>query len=272
MNQSTVADIDQRTIDRFKTHLPHALLIVGEKGLDTEGAVDTLARSEPSDIVTIHPEEGRKSISVDQVRQLTLRLRTYPSRRRVVTINPASAMTEEAQNALLKLLEEPAERTHLLLVATLATDMLPTVRSRCQLLTLSRTTQSQDSAALADADVDDKTKQQILFLAAGRPMLIRELTTDSELLDTYRQTAADAKKIVEGVSYQALQAVHTHSTSRESALRLVDTVTTLLRFRTSTSGFDKRTEALLERVSDVQTTLEQNGHVKLSLLQLAVRP
>jgi DNA polymerase-3 subunit delta' len=86
---------------------------------------------------TWQPEGGRspsKDIVVAQVRDLVdhrLALRRFEGRRRVVIIDPAEAMNAQAQNALLKTLEEPPDDTTLVLVSSSPDTLLPTIRSRC---------------------------------------------------------------------------------------------------------------------------------------------
>ncbi len=83
------------------------------------------------------PRGGRaasRDIVVDQVRDLVdrrLSLRRFEGRRRFVLIDPADAMNPQAQNALLKTLEEPPADTTLVLVAASPDALLPTIRSRC---------------------------------------------------------------------------------------------------------------------------------------------
>jgi DNA polymerase-3 subunit delta' len=75
-----------------------------------------------------------RDIVVDQVRDLVdhrLALRRFEGRRRFVVIDPADAMNPQAQNALLKTLEEPPGETTLVLVASSPDALLPTIRSRC---------------------------------------------------------------------------------------------------------------------------------------------
>src|SRR5512136_168368 len=89
------------------------------------------------------PKGGRtpsRDIVVDQVRELVdrrLSLRRFEGRRRVVVVDPADAMNPQAQNAILKTLEEPPPDTTLVLVASGADALLPTVRSRCLRLAFS---------------------------------------------------------------------------------------------------------------------------------------
>ncbi len=83
------------------------------------------------------PKSGRapsKDIVVDQIRDLVdhrLALRRFEGRHRFVIVDPADAMNVQAQNALLKTLEEPPDETTLVLVAAQADSLLPTIRSRC---------------------------------------------------------------------------------------------------------------------------------------------
>lgn len=83
------------------------------------------------------PEGGRtpsRDIVVAQIRDLVdhrLSLRLFEGRRRVIVIDPADAMNVQAQNALLKTLEEPPDDTVLVLVSATPDELLPTIRSRC---------------------------------------------------------------------------------------------------------------------------------------------
>ena len=86
---------------------------------------------------TWEPKGGRapsRDVVVDQVRDVVdhrLALKRFEGRRRFVIVDPADAMNPQAQNALLKTLEEPPDDTTLVLVAENADALLPTIRSRC---------------------------------------------------------------------------------------------------------------------------------------------
>ena len=94
-----------------------------------------IARAVHADVLTIEPGETG-SIKVDQVRDAVDRAayRPFEGRRRVVIVDEADAVLPEAQNALLKTLEEPPPASVFVLITTRPDLLLPTVRSRCQRL------------------------------------------------------------------------------------------------------------------------------------------
>jgi len=102
---------------------PDVLVLAEERVMAKAGAWEPKGGRSPS-----------KDIVVDQVRDLVdrrLALKRFEGRRRFVVIDPADAMNPQAQNALLKTLEEPPEDTTLVLVAASPDALLPTIRSRC---------------------------------------------------------------------------------------------------------------------------------------------
>ncbi len=82
----------------------------------------------------INLTEGR----IDQIRQLQhqLQLKSYSSKVRLAVIDQAEKLTIPAQNALLKLLEEPPANAMIILASPTADLLLPTVVSRCQIIKL----------------------------------------------------------------------------------------------------------------------------------------
>lgn len=78
------------------------------------------------------------SIGVKEVRELVRRAALTPmgTRSQVLIVEDADRLTEQACNALLKAIEEPNGRTVWMLCSPTVDDMLPTVRSRCRLVTL----------------------------------------------------------------------------------------------------------------------------------------
>lgn len=271
MTRAIVAAQDEAAIAQHKKQLPHALLVVAEPGLDAVAVIEELARAEPSDVRVIEPLEDKRSISVEQVRDFVATTRTYAARRRVMIVRPASAMTLEAQNSLLKTLEEPSDGLHIILEVESTDDVLPTVVSRCQTLHLHRTSPAQDVQLLDSLHVAADVRQQMQFLAAGRPALIRELAENKKVFAAYQGIAKDAKLIVSEITPASLAAAMTYSADRTRALQLVDVTLAIARAQLRTNGLSAHISRLIDAATNAEMALKRNGHAKLALLMLAVR-
>lgn len=140
--------------------LPHALLFAGPEGVGkrTTGVafaawllcpntkedscgkcaacVQIEAGSYPDLSIEARHEDSR-DLSIDQVREIqsVLGRRPIAGPRRIAIVDGADSMSEPAQNAFLKTLEEPPGDSLVILIAHNAAALLPTVRSRCQRIT-----------------------------------------------------------------------------------------------------------------------------------------
>jgi DNA polymerase III subunit delta' len=117
-----------------------------------------------ADLLLIRPEG--LSYGVKQTRELVLRAAGKPTggRWQVVLFEDADRCTEQAANALLKAIEEPAPRTVWLLCAPSAEDLVPTIRSRCRVVTLV----VPSSAAVAQVLTERDGIEPARALAAAR--------------------------------------------------------------------------------------------------------
>ncbi len=87
-----------------------------------------------ADVLWIEPQASERSISIDTIRhmQYLLSLKPYETNKRVFTICQAELLSIQAQNALLKLLEEPTNNAILILVTSKPHMLQSTLLSRCQ--------------------------------------------------------------------------------------------------------------------------------------------
>ena len=144
------------------------------------------------------PKTGRmrNHILVDQVRDLgrSLSMTSLEGGYRAVIIDAAEEMNENAQNALLKVLEEPPADAVMMLVSHAPGRLLPTVRSRCRRLALNPLTPAQVAAVLEElgAAPEPAEAAALAALAEGSPGRALELAESGgrgaygELVDLLR--------------------------------------------------------------------------------------
>lgn len=190
--------------------LPHALLLHGPQGVGKEHFAARLAagllctrrgaKGEPCgacadcaltragshpDLYWLRRLEDKKSISVDQVREVCESLGMTSMRRgyRVAIVAPAHAMTPNAQNALLKTLEEPSAATLIVLVSSRPSGLLATLRSRCQRVEIAR----PDPALALDwlgRELPGRATPRLLEIAGGAPLRAIGLAPHAEALES----------------------------------------------------------------------------------------
>jgi DNA polymerase-3 subunit delta' len=130
------------------------------------------------DVIRVAPAEGKRSILVEQVRALRADayIRPNEAQRKVFVIEDAQAMNESAQNALLKVLEDGPAYLAFLLLTEDAQQLLPTIRSRCEILSL--------AAPQGEGQPDEALLQQAQRLAqlllSGEERALAEYTVELE--------------------------------------------------------------------------------------------
>jgi DNA polymerase-3 subunit delta' len=182
---------------RLQNRVPQALLITGQKGLGKHQLAEQFATSllcaKPQDsglgcghcdsclllkaqthpdFIQIKPEEPGKTITIGQIRNLITRLTLKPHNDayRVVIVNPADLMNNAAANAFLKCLEEPTERTVILLITDKPARLPATIVSRCQKLAVARPDKATVAVWLKQQAAQDDPAL-LLGLAQGAPLL-----------------------------------------------------------------------------------------------------
>lgn len=125
----------------------------------------------------------KREIYVEQVRALAAEAGILPNeaKRRVFIIRDAGTMNASAQNALLKLLEEPPEFDAFILIADSPRELLETVRSRCRLLVSGNFGE--------EAEIPESAEKYLAAVSSGEPVRLLELF--AELGEIKQQQALD---------------------------------------------------------------------------------
>lgn len=113
------------------------------------------AKKGSPDLLIVQKEEDKKSLGIDQAKEIRAFLREKPFEKKVkaVLVEEAQVFTDEAQNSLLKILEEPPSFALIVLLADKEGSLLPTVVSRCQRITV--------KANAPDKEVKNKSKGEL---------------------------------------------------------------------------------------------------------------
>ena len=196
--------------------LTHALMLAGRPGVGKRllaGRVAAQFLALPSydegfralssivapDFHHLAPEEGKRQISVDQVRELGAQfaLSSHARAGKVAVIEPANAMTLAAANSLLKTLEEPSGTSLLILIVDDMSRVPATVASRSTVYRIHPPAGDAAAAWLVGEGAGEKDAKEALALATGAPLLAQTLIADGGL-DAARQVRADLAAIVAG--------------------------------------------------------------------------
>lgn len=188
--------------------LPHALMLVGPQGIGKHEFATAISAAliceqttecglacgecKPCqlfsantfpDYINVAADEEGKAISVDNIRELItkLHLTSHFESHKIALIENADLMNANASNALLKTLEEPSEKTLIILVTSYPLSLPATIRSRCQMIKFYAPKQDQALTWL-NSQSQDIDWEPLLRVALGAPLQAMQYH-ESELLD-----------------------------------------------------------------------------------------
>ena len=157
-----------------------------------------IARGAHVDVIHVAPGDSG-AIKVDAVREVVRQtaFRPFEGRRRAVIVDDADRLVPEAQNALLKTLEEPPPASVFLLVTHRPHLLLPTVRSRCPEIRFGGLTTDEVTEVLVD-ECEVAASEARAAAAAADGSVARALESSSDEYLQARESAADALRALAG--------------------------------------------------------------------------
>jgi len=183
-------------VGKFTLAKMFALHLIEGSKLDLE--MEKTSKDALLDLITIAPEITEKNgvakqrdIPIESIRdvQKSLSLFPYHGKYKILIIDDAHKLNVAAQNALLKILEEPNPTTIIILVTSNEDKILPTVKSRCQMINF---------GLVDDAEMLEFFPQNLVSLSAGRPGLTKIMVENEDEMVFRSEAVSNLNKIISG--------------------------------------------------------------------------
>lgn len=297
--------------------LPHALMITGEKGIGKsvfadvvckmlvcEGSVAPCNSCNPCikiekgihpDIFKIYPAGKSETIGVNEIAPIKKQLFIKPNDAayKIFIIYHAERMNRFAQNAMLKMIEEPPEDSFFLFTCQNSQALLSTVRSRVSLVRLAPAQISEVKKEIARRfpEKEESELDRAAALSCGNIGLAIELLSTGELISIYNDACAVAKATCDKDRAVLCLELGKYAKKKEQALRLVSLLKLIFRDvcaavagdRTSLSGCldtvavvsaslsSKAALDAIEALDAFSSAVLGNANLALSLTALEIR-
>lgn len=261
---------------------PHAILISGSTGtgkhaIAQQFVAQILGPETINNPYILHISPETNGVSIEEIRKIRNFLNRKTSGkakiRRIVLVTDSHTMTSEAQNALLKTLEEPPADTMVILTASDPTALKQTIRSRSQQLLVLPVSQESAEAYFKTAGYQNQDIQTAYYMSDGRVGLLKALLEgagDHELVGAIAQ----AKELLKMPVYERLVQVDGLSKEKDHVALLMQGLERVVLSGLRQSA-DKKSEAAVKKfyhlsksIQRAQEALGKNGNAKLVLTDL----
>jgi DNA polymerase-3 subunit delta' len=186
----------QLQLETFLKKPSHAVILTGAEGSGKLFTAQWLADQLETPCIVIESAEGASTITIDQMRALYSLTRSGNSL--VVVIKDAQELSTEAQNAFLKLLEEPPQNTRFVLTARSSESLLNTIRSRAQRIEIIPPQKEQLGSAVSLGNITEALFSTTHGLAGS----FISLSNDPEALKNHQESVDSAKKFYTSSVYE----------------------------------------------------------------------
>lgn len=277
MKQVYIHPTNKSQIDGLVKNLPQSLLISGPANFGLLDVVEYICKLVLIKPEIINPEKDEKIdfekgiISVEMIRDIYKKSAQKTKKKQIIVINFADKMTVQAQNAFLKLLEEPNSNMNFILVVSDISKIILTIISRVVQLNIKPITTKQSEELLSELNVSDAKKRvQLLYVADGLPFELKRLISDNEYFDKRSGTVREAREFINATLYKKLIIANKFKDSRQDAIIFLDTLLNILD-KTIVNNSEINLLKTIETVLSTRNRLELNENIRLSLAFLALQ-
>ena len=253
---------------------PQSLLLVGAPGLGLMAAAQHVA-GRATLVLQPHTSQGyadqqRGTIRVDDIRSLHTLTQGKATARQFVIIDDADRMTPTAQNAFLKLLEEPPQALHLILTSHQPQRLLATIRSRVQTVRIIPPQPDQTATQLDQLSIIDPTRRaQLQFIARQQPATIARLAANSEEFRAIALAMTDARQYITGTTRQRIIIGQRYSNDRARALLLLECLLHIA-WHTLRTQPSRQLLTQAEHIARAHERITANASVRIQLLACGI--
>jgi DNA polymerase-3 subunit delta' len=268
----------QLSLEHFAAAPAHAVLIAGTAGIGKATVGQQLAEQilelpdgklvDYAYYRSIVSADG-KAIGIEPIRELEhfLSLKVPGTRaiKRIIIIEDSQLLTTEAQNALLKTLEEPPQDTVLILTAPSAKQLLPTIQSRLQTINITRPAKDVLQANFAEQNVPMAQFESIYAISGGLPGLAHALLTNAE--HPLVPAVTTARQLISKTAYERLLQVDELAKNKQLAQDTLHILQQMahISLQTATGSASKRWQGILTSSYEASQQLAASGQPKLVL-------
>lgn len=278
-----IAHKNLEILKRLSEHpTAHAYVLYGADDLALSNVVTHLVSSwllTEADKILEHPHikiimpDKKGTIGIDMIREVTefcrLKVISKQAINRVIVIFQADTMSVQAQNSLLKLLEEPPEGTMFVLTTRDILSLLSTVRSRTQNIELYEPTEEETITHLTGqghSQVDSKKAYQLYGGNNGA------LEAHFDESGEHANSAATARRLLGASKYERLCEVDALAKNKSQALSVIESLAALCSMALIATASDvtkvRKWHTILESTLVAQDALRKNTNAKLVLTEL----
>lgn len=267
-------DTTKATLKTLTAEPPQGLLFVGPRGIGKTTIANAFAAQIANDAAAIRvlTPDDKGTITIEVIRELYKAARGRQQGRQVIIIDDADGMSVEAENAFLKLLEEPRPGLTFILTARSTESMLPTILSRVQLVPLQPLTDDvirrlavSKKPGIAQADL-----AQLVFIANGRPATALQLL-DETVLGTHRESAQRAKGLITAKPYERYLHIAKLAADRQGCLDGLAAMQRIIEVQlraAQSAGQAAHWAGLANKIDATMTAIQNNGNIRAQLLYL----
>lgn len=273
--QPVIHPASDNQLQQMTRDLPQSLLLAGEKGMGLLTVAKNIAGRELAAVLVPQdkkeqPDSESGTITVEMIRRLYDQTRAKHTSRQIIIIDNADQMSRGAQNAFLKLLEEPAQHVHFILTSHNPGNLLATIASRVQKITLQPITTEQTTAFLQRLGITDtKRLAQLQYIAAGLPAELQRLVDDESYFETRAEIVTDARDFLMADTYKKITIIQKYQSDRERVLQLLDSVMTVAR-RSLSAKPQQSLVSQLANLLAVRERIATNHNIRLQLMQFVL--